>query len=305
MKTVVATRRAVCCSLGAMVGVPRVFAVEATRAAAPLLWLAASGNGSVYLFPFGEAKDASWLTQRVQDAFAASSELWLELGPPPPKERMDALNQELGHDSARTLLDALTPSVRARALQYMNELKISPESVQTLRPWLAYYTFVTAFDKKYGHSEGFTTASKPQLPPEWVLGARALQEHKAVHFELAMEDWVRKLSTMPDAVQSEYLDWLFDWFDDEKNGLNRDRFDWMQGHLVSRSIDRMRTRLPDLYEIMDGQRNRWWVRQIGDLLSRGGTYFVAIGQAHFADPRGIPTLLTEGGILKPSEFKRV
>ena len=120
-----------------------------------------------------------------------------------------------------------------------------------------------------------------------------------------MVDWIRKLAATPDKIQSEYLDWLFDYFDDEKKGLNRDRFDWMQGHLVSRAIDRMRTRLPDLYSTMDGERNKWWTRQVDELLSRGGTYFVAIGQDHFADSRGIPTLLTETGVVNPSTLKLV
>jgi uncharacterized protein YbaP (TraB family) len=141
------------------------------------------------------------------------------------------------------------------------------------------------------------------LPPDWVLGGQALKDHKPAHFELMMTDWIRKLAAMPDKIQSEYLDWLFDYFDDQKRGLDRDRFDWMEGHLVSRTIDRMRARYPALYEVMDGQRNRWWARQIGDLLSRGGTYFVAIGQDHFADSRGIPTLLREEGIVKGSELK--
>jgi uncharacterized protein YbaP (TraB family) len=77
----------------------------------------------------------------------------------------------------------------------------------------------------------------------------------------------------------------------------------MRGHLVSRAIDRMRTRLPDLYRIMDGERNRWWTRQVGELLSRGGSYFVAIGQDHFADSRGIPTLLREQGIVAAPDLK--
>jgi uncharacterized protein len=288
-----------------MLGLPGAFAAEAGPAKGPLLWVATSAAASVYLFPFGEAKDGSWFTERVRRAFASSAELWLELGPPPPKDRINTLYEELGHDSARTFFDALAPPVRARALQYMSELGISHESVETMRPWLAYYTFVTAFDKKYGHSEGFTETDRPQLPPDWVLGGQALKDHKPVHFELAMEDWLRKLAALPDALQSQYLEWLFDYFEDEKKGLNRDRFDWAHGHLVSRAIDRMRTELPDLYEVMDGQRNRWWARQIGDLLSRGGTYFVAIGQDHFADAHGIPTLLTELGIVKSSELRLI
>jgi uncharacterized protein YbaP (TraB family) len=64
-------------------------------------------------------------------------------------------------------------------------------------------------------------------------------------------------------------------------------------------------RYPDLNEIIDGERNRWWAKTIGELLARGGHFFVAIGQDHCADPQGIPTQLVRLGILKPSELTRV
>ena len=68
---------------------------------------------------------------------------------------------------------------------------------------------------------------------------------------------------------------------------------------------RMRTYYPDLYEFMDGERNRWWARQIGTLLGQGGTYFVAIGQDHFADPEGIQTQVLKMGVVTSSELHQV
>ncbi len=291
-----ATRRAACAILAAAIGLTAASTRASSTSRGPLLWRASNGNGTVYLFPFGEAKDGSWFTERVKTAFAASSELWLEVGPPPPKDRVNAIEQELGHDLSRTFFDALTPPVRARALQYMDELDISRESVQNLRPWLAYYTFVKVFDHKYGHSEGMTQAARPQWPPDRVLAEQALKDHKKFGFEQSMEEWLHTLAATSDAIQSQYLQWLFDYFEDEKKGLNRDATDWMHGHLTSRAIDRMRTELPDLYEIMDGRRNRWWAQKVRELLSRGGTYFVAIGQDHFADSHGIPAQLAELGV---------
>ena len=303
MKQIRLTRLDLCGSLAATVCLRTAFALDPKRGTGPLLWVATRGKATVYLFPFGEAKDESWFSARVKSAFASSSELWLELGPPPPKGEIDALYEELGHDPTQSMFDALTPPVRARALQYMSELDIPRDSIQTMRPWRAYYAFVTAFDKKYHHSSGFTKVAQPQLPPDWVLGGQAAKDHKPIHYEIMMIDWIRKLAATSNQIQSDYLDWLFDFFDDEKKGLNRTRFDWMQGHLNSRAIDDMRTRLPALYEIMDGERNRWWARQVGELLSRGGTYFVAIGQNHFADSRGIPTLLTEQAVVPASDLK--
>jgi uncharacterized protein YbaP (TraB family) len=270
----------------------------------PLLWLASKDGGRVYLFPIAEAKDRSWYTTKVRQAFEASKELWLELGAPPAQERLNAIYKELGHESGgRSFLDALDRKTKVRALGYMRELDISRESVAALRPWLAYYTFVTAFDAKFGHSEGFTKSGPEQTPPEYVLAAEAVKEHKPIQVEFTMESWIRALASMSNHLQSEYLDWLFDWFEDERKGLNRDKYDWMRGRLVARTMLRMQKLYPDLYEFMDGQRDRWWARQVGRLLAQGGTYFVAIGQDHFADPLGIPTQLRELGVLSPSELE--
>jgi hypothetical protein len=48
----------------------------------------------------------------------------------------------------------------------------------------------------------------------------------------------------------------------------------------------MRTRTPDLYRIMQVQRNAWWVQTIEGLLN-GGTHFIGIGQMHMLGPDGI------------------
>jgi hypothetical protein len=295
-------RRAFCVGLAASGAL--LAATSATEAAtsAPLLWLASRNRARVYLFPFGEAKDASWLTPTVDRAFESSSQLWIELGKPLTKQRQTELYKELGEDSSRSLFDALTPKVKARALQYMHELDISEESVRSLRPWLAYYTFVTAYDRKYGRSQGLTESAPGQTPPDFVLVNRALKSGKSIHSELAMEDWLRKLAAMPDRLQSEYLEWLFDYFDDQEAGRSEERFGWMQGKPSDRSNERMRTKMPDLYELMDTQRNEWWARKILGLLNEAGTSFIAIGQNHVLGPKGIPRMLTDRGMLRAEEL---
>jgi uncharacterized protein len=270
-----------------------------------LLWLAFRNKARVYLFPFGEAKDASWLTPTVEHAFESSSQLWIELGKPLPPERLAVLYKELGEDPSRPFLDALEPSVSARATRYMQELNITEESVKSLRPWRAYYVFVTAYDKKYGRSQGMTPSAPAQTPPDFVLIDRALKSGKSIHSELEMEDWLRKLAGMSDPLQSQYLAWLFDYFDDQKAGFAEARFDWMHGKPASRSNERMRTKMPELYEVMGAQRNEWWARKVVDLLNEGGTSFIVVGQNHFLGPKAIPRLLTGHGLLRARELTLV
>jgi len=305
MASLRSTRRRALAGIGTAIAMRSSIATPQVRVHGPILWLVSRGPGHVYLFPFGEARDRSWYTHKVQRALHSSSELWLELGAPPPPERLKAIYRTLGRESGRTFLEALDERTRSRALKYMQELAIDPRTVRSLRPWLAYYTFVAAFDKKFGHAEGVTPSGPAQLPPEYVLAGEAVKAHKPIRVELTMEEWLRKLADLSDHIQSQYLDWLFDWFDDERAGRNRDRFDWMRGHLVDRTMLRMHAQYPELYEVMDGERNRWWARKIAELIGRGGEYFAAIGQDHCADPEGIPFELVRLGVVGACGLRQV
>ena len=98
---------------------------------------------------------------------------------------------------------------------------------------------------------------------------------------------------------------LFDYFDDRQTGGDDQRFAWMEGRPSDRSNEWMRTKLPELYEVMSAQRNEWWARTIIRLLDGTDSAFIAVGQDHVLGPKGIPQLLSEQGRLKPGELKLV
>ena len=299
------TRREFCVAMGSTIAFTHVAAGAQSTAGGPLLWAATTGRARVYLFPFGEAKDDSWLTPAVRSAFEDSSQLWVELGPPLAPERQAELHKELGEAPGRSFFDALESSVQARARSYIRELNIPLESVAPLRPWLAYYTFAAAFDRKYGRAQGLTESTPAQRTPDFALVERALKSGKPIQFEMTMEELLRRLSAMPDRLQSDYIEWLFDYFDDRQTGGDDQRFAWMEGRPSDRSNERMRTKLPELYEVMSAQRNEWWARTIIRLLDGTDSAFIAVGQNHVLGPKGIPQLLSEQGRLKPGELKLV
>src|SRR4051812_43824797 len=121
----------------------------------PLWWGIRRGHGRVFLLGFGEgrADDDSWFRPPIRKAYNDSSELWLEVAPAAPpgsqsaaeKAAADAAYEKLAHQSNRTFFDELTPSVRKRTLAYMSELGIQRETVESLRPWWAYYKINGAF----------------------------------------------------------------------------------------------------------------------------------------------------------------
>ena len=256
----------------------------------PKLWVVANGGARVYVFGFGESRDTSWLTKPVRQAFDASSQLWLENARGPQTDLDQESRQaaaermeRLGHLTGRTLLDVLEPAVRERTLAYLAELSIPLDSVKTLRPWRAYYVMIPAFYRNR------KTTYDP-VPADATLERKARRAGKAVSYEFPTpEASVTFFAGMSDAAQSQYLDWLFDFLDDTKQGLNDDEasFGWIsRTGYPTRSLERMRAR-PDLYRVMQPERNLWWARKIAEMLQTPGTYFVAVGQLHVLGPDSI------------------
>jgi uncharacterized protein YbaP (TraB family) len=251
------------------------------------------GHARVFLFGFGEAKDDSWATPELRRAFRASSELWLEVSHDPGSEPDAASKRErLTHDpDGRTFFEVLEPTVRARAKDYCAQLGIAPERISPQRPWSAFYMVNGAFWSR--HKPSIET----QLPDE-TLTKWAKDAGKPIRYEMPSQlDFARFMAAMPDAAQSQYMTFLFDFLDDQLAGRSQDEFGWINGDTAvgERAVERMRTRTPDLYRIMQVQRNAWWARTIDRLLTSGGAHFVGVGQMHALGPDGIPSQLRRIG----------
>jgi len=293
------------CFLGlATVGLAGVFkdmASASQRDAGPRFLSIGRGNGSVFLLGFGEAKDDSWVTPQISQAFDKSSSLWLEVGHSDLSPGLETQNriEELSHEKGRTFFDVLQPQVRERTLTYMSELGIKRESVETLRPWRAYNLIVSAFYSSRRPS------SIPVLPDE-MFSKRAMATHKEVSYEMPTYlSFAEFMANMPDAAQSDYIAWLLDFLDDVKNGRVIDMDDaWIRGKFSAetRSLDRMRTRMPALYKVMQVGRNAWWARKIDQLLGMGDTHFIAVGNLHAMGPDGIPAQVRRLKIGHPVEL---
>lgn len=243
---------------------------------------------------FGEARDDSWATPCVRRALESSADLWLEVGREPGSEPDAVAKRErLTHDPAgRSFFDVLEPAERERALDYCSRLGIAPETLAPQRPWSAFYAINGAYWSRH----------KPAIEiryPEELLSKLATDSGKPIRYEMPDQlAFGRFMAAMPDAAQSQYITFLLDFLDDQTAGLNHGEFDWVQGDtsIGERAVDRMRTRTPELYRIMQVQRNAWWTRTIDRLLSQGGTHFIGIGQMHLLGPDGILSQLRRAGI---------
>ena len=248
---------------------------------------------------FGEARDDRWATPCVRRALESSADLWLEVGHAPgPEPDAAARRERLTRDAGgRSFFEVLEPDTRARALDYCARLGITPETLASQRPWSAFYVINRAYWARH----------KPPVEiqyPEELLSKLVTEAGKRIRYEMPDQlAFAEFMAAMPDAAQSQYITFLLDFLDDQTAGRNRDEFAWAEGDtsMGERAVNRMRTRTPDLYRIMQVQRNAWWTQTIGQLLTQGGTHFIAIGQMHLLGPDGILSQLRRGGIetLRP------
>jgi uncharacterized protein len=263
---------------------------RATPIPGPHFYSITRGQGRVFLLGFGESSGNSWFSPGIQTAFDDSSSLWLETGNQGPastevKEKIESLGRQTG---SRTFFDELEPSVRKRAAAYMAQLGIEPESLQNQRPWHAYYAIMAAFYRNRRPS------GMPVLPDE-LLSKRATDTRKPIFYELPTQlSFAELMARMPAPAQSQYIEWLLDYLDDVKAGRVVELDDkWTRGDFSAetRTLDRMRTRMPALYRAQQIQRNAWWAKKIDALMTAGNSHFVAVGNLHSMGMDGIPAQL--------------
>ena len=91
-----------------------------------------------------------------------------------------------------------------------------------------------------------------------------------------------------------------DFIDERDSGAYHDDFDWIVGRPPTRSLDRMRTRYPQLSR-GDATAEKCMVGEEIELLSMGGTAFIGIGQLHVLSPDGIPQQLLRRSVVSRSQ----
>ena len=266
----------------------------------PFFWVISRGDARVYLAGFAGAPagDVSWFAP-MQKGFDESSELWLEVSPARPWDKGDPALEELRHEQGRTFFDALEPSTRARVRAIMTRLSIKQEEVEKLRPWAAYYVIARAYWEQ-------SKNVRQELNTGEFISGLAAKQNKAVHWELPTRlDEFRSFASMSDKAQSQYIDWLLDYCEDEDKGINKDELAWRNGAPTAnwRNLNRMRSQYPELYHFMQPMRNLWWSQKISGFLTKGGSYFIGIGMLHVLGPDGIPATLLKHGFV-PAEHLR-
>jgi uncharacterized protein len=258
----------------------------------PRLWRVARGAGEVVLFGFGDARDQSWLSPALQSAQASAQELWLETAgqdaqPPPSADSFARINLASNLEGL-TLFDVIEPQLVTPLRARLAELGISENAVLSQKPWRVFYAINGAWWQAH-------PPAVPATPVDAELERRAREKAMPIHYEFpTFVEFAEFMGGMSHAAQSQYVAWLLATQDDRAAGRVGNPYAWITGEEPQAALARM-ARFPELFAVMQGQRNRWWADRIGQLLDGGRKALVAVGQLHVAGQTGIPALLRARG----------
>lgn len=262
------------------------------KAPAPALWVVRDADTTIYLFGTIHLlrPETNWRTQAVNDALAATGELWIEAEEPSPAA-LQVLIAELGVDLAHPLSSRLTGEEQTRLSSITTDLGMPANGLDPMRPWLASLVLSVVPAMK----AGFDPANGVDKAVRTVAIARGIPVRT---FETA-EEQIRYLAGIPDETQ---MRMLRDGMEDIAAGpaiVERIATAWATGDLKvmeAMLVDELKTDSADLYKALIVDRNRRWAEQIEHLLDTPGVSFVAVGAGHLVGPDRLQSLLAGEGV---------
>jgi uncharacterized protein len=261
---------------------------QAAERDGPPLFVVERGDARVYIFGGAAPKDRSWLTPTVAKAIEASGELWQE-DPVEPCSFNRELNIELGARQSGGLFDDLDTAQEARVAGIAARLNFSLDQFQMMRPW-AVGAVVAALDYPRHMAEYQPDDAKGTVQKMF------LDRGLPVHAELERcDDNVRFYAQFPTAAAVEYAMYQIDLAELPPDRIPLWSEQWLRGDLTGwvSFNRRLASSYPNLYQVLEVQRNAAWAGRIQALLARGGISFIHVGVQHTVGPDSIQAR-TEG-----------
>jgi uncharacterized protein YbaP (TraB family) len=250
-------------------------------------------GGTVYLFGTFHLlrKDTVWDTPRLETAFAASSELWLEIADVGDKAAIQPIVAKYGIDAQHPLSTKLGPADQALLAKDAQAVGMPVAQLDPMRPWFAALLLSIAPMQKagYGADNGVDLALK----------AKADARREPVEGFETLEQQLRYFADLPPQRELEFLHQTLKEFDLDLKELDEAAADWARGDVDAMDkvlVGDMRKEAPELYDLLLKKRNEAMADQITARLAKGGTVFVAVGAAHLAGPDSIQAALERRGV---------
>jgi uncharacterized protein len=263
----------------------------AQRTAGPPLWIVERGSSRVTLFGQMPVRTGdTWLTSSIQQAFDASTELWVENPEPPTTPVPFAPEVPRGP----TLVETASPGDLQRIHAALATAGMPGDSLDRLPPSIAYFPIAQLVDRASG--------ADVAVIPERILRARAKAAGKPVHSEWASFEEVSRFLERLSAEQQvrvhlQMIGRALDELEAPKAGQER-LTRWLAGDISGvEALDRrMESRYPDARNQIGIERNKAWVPRIQSMLDRTRAAFVCVGILHLAGPESVQAQASRAGL---------
>jgi uncharacterized protein YbaP (TraB family) len=242
--------------------------------------------GTVHLLP----KDLAWFEADVAKAFAAASELKLEILPQDDPTAMTPLVIQHALDlSGRTMAQRLSPNDHAAYVAVLQRLGLPAEAMEQMEPWFVTLTTAAMLYAKQGLDA--------ESGVETVLAKAARQAGKAI---TALETPEQQFSLLESTPESEQLAMLQELIQrpEQAQSLTRQIVDvWAQGDAEATGtlMNENLKRTPQTSRMLLTERNIRWAQQLQERLARPGVVFVAVGAGHLTGTTSVQELLSKAG----------
>lgn len=256
----------------------------------PALWKVADEDTTIYLFGTVHAlpKGLVWLDGPVAAALDESSELLTEIPDVSDADQQKAV-MAIGLLKGETLRSLMNDADRTAYEALLARLKIPPETLDPLEPWLAGITLavIPYALAGYGEEQGVETVLRKAA----VAKGKKLGGLETVDYQLGLFDG------LPREAQLKFLNAAVKDFDKSAGLINAMTDEWGSGDpdglgkLLNAQMDD-----PELAETLLYQRNRNWATWVRQRLQQPGTVFVAVGAGHLAGPNSVQDTLKAQGV---------
>ncbi|MEM1409628.1 MAG: TraB/GumN family protein [Pseudomonadota bacterium] len=234
--------------------------------------------------------ELEWQDQSIKDALFRADEVWFELLPSEAtnERRMQQLAVKYGVDPQGSLKDKLDDKTYKEFSLAARRLGMLPEQLDTLRPWLAAITLITA--------DLIADGFDPGAGAEMVLAQQVpVSKHRA--FETADEQLALFAALSPE-LELALLQQTLEEIGRSGSELRQLATAWSEGDLSSLeelTIRSLKDVSEELYQSLLVRRNEAWAEQLAEEMKGSGDVFIAVGGGHLVGDDSLPKLMKSRG----------
>lgn len=287
-----AARRA---ALGFLTLLPFATLAEIQPASAePAMWVVKDADTTIYLFGTVHIlkPEINWRSERIEAAFRASDNIWMELAEDAPTAVSQAQIWQYGKDPAHPLSTKLSPEETKRLRAAALRAGIAPVSLESLRPWLAAIVLSMAPMEQAGYQSKFGIENQ--------LREAARAEKKTIKGLETIDQQFGFLAGLPLELELAMLSQIVEM---QMEGV--DQLDKMVGAWLAGDVDQLAVLMTGDSEVLADDaiykrllidRNQQWAMQISEMIKQPGSHFIAVGAAHLAGKDSVQELLKKRGL---------